>query len=315
MEKKLAILVVAYKRPEALKNLLRQVAQIQPSAIYIALDSPKSKNDIGPNSECIRVIEDWENTYPGNVFKKYSAQNLGCSISIIDACNWVFSTEEFVVVLEDDCFPSKDFFKLVQDSREYLETRTDLVMVCGTQFVPTAITHNRWSISRYPMIWGWATTRSNWLLIQEFFMFGNHAKLTKQSLKLADYVYWSAGARRGLDGFVDAWDTPLAFFMQSHGLRAILPGQNLVTNIGDDEAATHTRGATSWIRMGLEHYQADNLPPVENQSVDKWLRQNFYRVSLRHLFTTNATWMLDFLGINKRKRSNLQNYFSKSTNY
>ena len=306
MNNDLAILVIAYKRPEALRLLLSKIPKNASTCIYFALDAPRVDEDKELNSKCIETIAEWEESYPGKIHKKFATQNLGCSISVIEACKWVFESENYVTILEDDCVPSDGFFKLVADARSHIESNWDLFMVCGTQFVPSSITGNRWSISKYPMIWGWATTKSNWLLIQEFFETGNLVDLPEQKWNFTDYSYWHAGARRGLEGFVDAWDTPLAFFMQKYGLRAISPGQNLVTNIGDDVVATHTRESTVWIRTELATYQLDNSPPMQNLKLDHWLRKNFYQISLRHIVTTRVTWLLDRINVNKRKRRDLR---------
>ena len=306
MNNDFAILVIAYKRPEALKLLLSKIPLGGASCIYFALDAPKVHEDIELNSQCIEIIAGWEQLYPGKIHKKFATQNLGCAISVIEACKWVFESEDYVTILEDDCVPSDGFFQLVADARSHIESNLDLIMVCGTQFVPSSITGNRWSISKYPMIWGWATTKSSWLLIQKFFESGILVDLPEQRWNLADYSYWHAGARRGLEGFVDAWDTPLAFFMQKYGLRAILPGQNLITNIGDDEVATHTRDSTVWVRTELATYQPVNSSPMENLKLDQWLRMNFYQISVRHIVTTKITWLLDRIGFNKRKRRGLR---------
>jgi len=309
MNNDFAVLVIAYKRPDALKHLLSKISASHASSVYLALDAPKAEEDKKLNAECVEIITEWEKSYPGKIHKKFATQNLGCSISVIEACKWVFGSENYVAILEDDCVPGDGFFELVGDARTHIERNSDLIMVCGTQFAPTSITNNRWSISKYPMIWGWATTKSNWLLIQNFFESDKPADLPKHDLPLTDYSYWHAGARRGLEGFVDAWDTPLAFFMQEYGLRAILPGQNLVTNIGDDEVATHTREADTWIRTNLGDYVPNYSSPAENQKVDRWIRTKFYRISIRHIVTTKITLLLDRTRINKQKRSNLRYYF------
>jgi GR25 family glycosyltransferase involved in LPS biosynthesis len=305
MEKDFAILVVAYKRPQALDKLLSKIALAGSFRVYIALDAPNSSSDSDLNADCVSVISKFEQDYSGQVHRKFTSKNLGCAVSVIKACNWVFEYEEFVVILEDDCHPENGFFDFVRDSRTVIENDRRVLMVCGTQFAPTEITNNVWSYSKYPLIWGWATTKPAWLTIEKLLKSENLYKSRNTTWRTSDYFFWRAGARRSHEGFVDAWDTPLVFQMQNSNYMALLPGQNLVSNIGDDAAATHTDQPSPWLHFGISTYLPSCEKPLVNNQIDFWLRTNFYNISWRHIFTTRITALLDCLNIHKRKRTRL----------
>lgn len=305
MEKDFAILVVAYKRPEALEKLLSKISLAGNFRVYIALDAPISSSDFDLNADCKSVISKFEQEYSGEVLRKFTSENLGCAVSVFSACNWVFEYEEYVVILEDDCHPDNGFFDFVRDSRTVIENDRTVLMVCGTQFVPAEITNNVWSYSKYPLIWGWATTKPAWLTIEKLLKSENLCKSKNTTWRTADYLFWRAGARRSYEGFVDAWDTPLVFHMQNYNYRAILPGQNLVSNIGDDAAATHTDQPSPWLRFRISKYLPSCENPLMNNQVEVWLRKNFYNISSRHILTTRITAILDCLTLNKRKRTRL----------
>jgi len=193
MEKDFAILVVAYKRPQALDKLLSKIALAGSFRVYIALDAPNSSSDSDLNADCVSVISKFEQDYSGQVHRKFTSKNLGCAVSVIKACNWVFEYEEFVVILEDDCHPENGFFDFVRDSRTVIENDRRVLMVCGTQFAPTEITNNVWSYSKYPLIWGWATTKPAWLTIEKLLKSENLYKSRNTTWRTSDYFFGGQG--------------------------------------------------------------------------------------------------------------------------
>jgi hypothetical protein len=195
MEKDFAILVVAYRRPEALEKLLSKISLAGDFRVWIALDAPNSSSDFDLNTECISVISKFEQKYSGEVLRKFTTENLGCAVSVFAACSWVFEYEEYVMILEDDCHPDNGFFDFVRDCRIVIENDRTVLMACGTQFAPTEITNNVWSYSKYPLIWGWATTKPAWLTMEELLTSDNLCKSKSTTWRTADNLFWRSGFR------------------------------------------------------------------------------------------------------------------------
>jgi hypothetical protein len=300
-----SVLIVGFRRSKNINAILEQALRLGAPQIFVALDGPRNLEDKADTDQSLAVATDFQNSYPSRVHIKKSNENLGCAVSVLTACDWVFQSENFIVVIEDDCLPSEDFFKFVMDAKRFLETESSTVLICGTQFAPEVITESSWSLCCYPLIWGWATTRSKWEIIKELLRDQNRNKGRPSSLSLAEFAYWKAGSRRAIQGYVDAWDIPLVFGMRSHGLSAILPSANLVYNAGNDEFATHTFGNAIGVGASTHPYIEIDSTPKPNEDLEKWLRHNFYKISRRHLISTKATRLLDFLGFNRRKRDPL----------
>ena len=292
------ILVVGFRRSGNLRTLLDQAKSINAPRIYLALDGPRDSKDEFDTALCLEVAKEFQALNPGLLKVKNSSINLGCAFSVIQACDWLFSQEDFAIVIEDDCLPELDFYNYIQDARPYFEKNNQALLICGTQFAPENITKGNWTLSSYPLIWGWATNSTKWNRMISLIL-EDHSAL-KTDIPLREVSYWKAGSRRALGGFVDAWDTPLVFGMRCTGSLALLPGQNLVKNIGADEFATHTFEKSLWIERETSAYIRSNTTPELNVELDRWLKEYFYKIRLRHILSTQITSLLDKIGYNKR---------------
>jgi len=271
--------------------------------IYVTLDGPRRSTDQIDINACKTTLLDFSLTFPGSLKTRSFEVNQGAAQSVLGGLDWIFQSEEFAIVIEDDCLPSLDFFVYILDAKKVLDFNERIFLICGNQFVPRDITQEQWFLSKYPLIWGWATSRERWNILREELRKVQDKKIAHY--KSAEFTFWAAGARRAMAGHEDAWDTPLVYVLRLNSWQAILPGTNLVTNIGNDFAATHTKSKSSWIGVKAQKYSSSSTAPLINSRADDWLEKNLYRISKRHLFTTKITRFLDFVGINKKKRAPL----------
>jgi hypothetical protein len=297
------VLIVGFRRHENLARILDICTKAGATKIYVTLDGPRFESDQRDISACELVLLEFEKNFEGVLKKRVSPRNQGAAYSVLSGCDWVLSSEEFLIVIEDDCLPSLDFFNFILDSRPYLASTDDAFLIGGTQFTPKEITQEKWYLSEYPLIWGWATSRQRWLQLRNELQNLEYRKL--KLVKSAEYAYWEAGARRAFSGFVDAWDIPLVHVMRKNNWKCILPGINLVTNIGNDLAATHTFYDSRWLGQATENYASSNEAPKVNPVADRWLRVNLYQINSRHLLSTVYTRLLDFMRVNRLTRKPL----------
>jgi hypothetical protein len=297
------VLIVGFRRSENLLQILKICKQAGIKNIFVTLDGPRTGIDRNDIHACEKTLVDFDLEFPGELRTRTFQINQGAAQSVLGGLDWVFETEEFAVVIEDDCLPARDFFEYVSDAKRFLDSNESIFLIGGNQFVPDELTQNHWFLSEYPLIWGWATSRKKWTALRQ--------ELRKaQNIRMPFFIssesaFWGAGARRALSGHVDAWDTPLVYVLRMNGWKTILPGRNLVTNIGNDFAATHTILKSRWIGIETQDYERSSVAPVVNRAADHWLKKNLYKISKRHLVTTKITLLLDYLGINKKKRTPL----------
>ena len=288
----IAALIIAFRRHANLSTQIKRLGDSGITRVYIAVDAAPA-NDPQAIIDVARTLDVAKNMTMENLEVRVSTHesNVGCSAGVLSACDWFFSMEDFGVILEDDCIPTPDFFKYVDSAKSHLNDDANW-LICGTQFAPPNLAASDWLLSKYPLIWGWATSRENWNVISAELKNGSSGDFHKDISK-SEKQYWRAGARRSSAGLVDAWDNILVYRMLINSKHAILPKFTLVTNIGSDHVATHTPATSKWLGLETGSFTAPNTAPVANQSLDLWLRNNFYKISKRHLLTTRLTSMRD----------------------
>ena len=300
----LSALIVAYRRSTNLKLIIQACLDSNIEHIYIAIDGSAEVSSLNDVNNCINVANVFMSKYPSRVFTKISKSNLGAAVSVLSACEWVFSQEEFAVIIEDDCLPSKDFFLWVRDSEKFLISNSNVYLISGNQFAPAKIVGNRPSLSKYPLIWGWATSKSKWKTMATGIN-GLKNKKWNFNISYVEYCYWRSGARRSHEGYIDAWDIPLAFVFQQIGAKSMLPSNNLVSNIGGDAHATHTFKNSKWLNFPIQNYVEYGGEPRENEELDYWYKEEVFVIKFRHIFSTKISWGLDRLRLRKKVRANL----------
>ena len=97
--------------------------------------------------------------------------------------------------------------------------------------------------------------------------------------------------------------------MLANSFNSLLPGINLVNNIGDDRFAVHTKKRSEFINMKESNHKLSDIIQRENDLADKWLEKNFYKIKYRHLLTTRITWLIDKIKILRAKNSTLENEY------
>jgi hypothetical protein len=229
--------------------------------------------------------------------------NLGCAVSMITSLNAVFQLEDEVIILEDDCIPSPDFFPFMENSMKEMKENQLIAMGCGAQFAPPEITGDQWILSRYPLNWGWGITRSQWAVLSSELLTDRKLEEDKAiGISLEEMMYWNAGSRRALAGYTDVWDILVVREMIRHNLFSILPSQNLVRNVGNDSHALHTQGQQLWTNFPTGRFLESFSPPLFNASFDNWIRTRFYGISRRHIFSTEVTRLLDLVARKRHRK-------------
>ena len=290
-----AALIIAYRRWENLEKLIELLSSQGVRRIYVAIDRSNSMDktsatDVG---RTIEIAKRAQSVMNGLQIAVHS-ENVGCSAAVLSACDWFFENEEFGLVFEDDCFPAVDFFTYAQRSKQVIEDTNDVWLFCGTQFAPNSPEQESWSLSKYALIWGWGTSRKKWNEIASALK-EETLKVVDAKISIYERQYWRAGADRSSSGIIDAWDNVLIHRMLALGKKAILPQFALVSNIGNDAAATHTIGQSNWLQLKTGNFSIPVQNPLENPNSDLWLKSKFYKIAWRHMFTTRVTKYLDVI--------------------
>ena len=279
----------------------------------MALDVPRRENDLtkGRTQRIENLVMQYSDLFPGRIHLLKSSSSQGCGVSVLKGCEWIFSIERFAIILEDDCIPTDDFFNFVSHALPLIQESPDLFIAVGTQFKNLPPSEQGIAILKYPVFWGWATTKERWSMIhEELVKMISEGRPDLRHLDFKERIYWAAGCRRVLEGYVDTWDTLITTILLSKNWKTISPLASLVRNVGNDDLATHTSNGTVLhdLRLGTFRIK-QSVVLKEAGGIDSWMRDSLYRISVRHIFTTKFTSILDTLVKTRRSYAPLSERF------
>jgi len=297
--KSLAVLVIAYKRIYNTKTILDFSYSQGIRKFYICIDGPKDSN-FDTQNQFQDMISSFSLNYGIDIKTKFSKYNLGCAQSVINGIDWAFNFEEDLIILEDDCLPGGDFFSFMKASLSYISANSQVKLASGSQLLELNQI-DPWYLSKYPILWGWATNKKNWseIMVEVFngknLMKGWHLKRFYSS----DYAFWFSGAYRALNKSIDTWDLPIAFWAQKNNYYTIHPAKNYIRNVGNDEYAVHTDFGSQIVNLANNFsFEYKQEIPKFRSDIDSLYKDFIFHIRKRHIISTFFTRLLDLIHIN-----------------
>jgi hypothetical protein len=281
------VLFMIFNRPWETRKTLASIREVRPRQLYIACDGPRrTKPGERETVEHLRKEVLHQIDWPCDVKTLFRTENLGCKQAVIGAITWFFSEVEEGIILEDDCVPVPSFFWFCEILLDRYKNDTRIWHITGDNFQQQPISENAdYFYSKYPHIWGWATWRSRWLAYDgdlTLFSAEQAEKIFKTTFGHRFLVdYWVKIMKRIHAGEVDTWDYQWMYTVWKNKGLTVAPNKNLITNIGFNQLATHTRNETP----GLSNLKAEDIPiPLRHPSfvspdiqADEWIGRNLYR--------------------------------------
>lgn len=290
-----AVLIVGYQRVSAIQSILEKCIEAEVRNVLLSIDFPKDQTPdaLFRNAQIRELAVKFEPHFD-NLKTRFLDRNIGCSANVLSSCDWAFGQYEEVAILEDDCQPSVSFFDYCEEAKIFLKSTDDVLLACGTQFVPSSVKGPAAYLSKYALTWGWFTDRKHWETIKrELVFYSQEHKKTKYVLD-KERIYWREGARRAFEGYVDVWDTALLYMINESSYFSLLPPTNLISNIGNDSVATHTQNDRMWTNAIQNEFSKEEFGnPTTNHEADLWLKKNLYKIGMRHIFSTKFTRVQD----------------------
>jgi hypothetical protein len=251
-----------FNRPDLTVRVFEAIAQAKPTQLFVIADGPRHDSEAELCSECREIIErvDW----PCDIRTNFSDVNLGCKNRVSSGLDWVFSQVEQAIILEDDCLPSLSFFKFCEQMLDDYKDDTRIMHISGSNFVPSGLIESSYYFSRYIHIWGWATWRRAWQHYDVTMAKWPEVRenILASCVDKAEASYWDKFFTAVYKGEIDTWDCQwhLTCWQQS-GL-SIVPRENLISNIGFRDDATHTRGTSPFANLPVGIWsQSGDKPP------------------------------------------------------
>jgi hypothetical protein len=289
--KMLPVLIVCYLRPEKLEILLNQLKS-SGRRIYVFIDRADISNH-ETNTQVFNVAKKFESSLDIEVH--WAEKNQGVQLGVPSALNWVFKFENEVIILEDDCLPTKDAYDFFDMQASRLSGGT--VMACGTS--PWGVTNpsteaDSLSLSSYPLIWGWSTNLESWSKIGRLIQSKTpHLRVLKAIIqnpsRMKILCFFYAAVIRVNRGQLKAWDSPVALEMLLKGYKSVISNKSLIQNSGQDKNASHFLNPDSVLSEIVSQSQAGPASTVLDQSfdiseeVDRKIEKEIYSLKVRHM--------------------------------
>lgn len=278
------VVLIIFNRPETTERVFEAIRIAEPQQLFVIADSPREDHpqDIEKCAAARAIIEgvDWD----CEVIKNYAESNLGCKLRVSSGLDWVFDQVERAIILEDDCLPHPSFFRFCQELLDQYKDDDRISLISGINFQDGKNkTKYSYYFSRYTHIWGWATWKRAW----EHYDVNMELWPTIRDNGWLECVlennrainYWTKILNKTYGGKIDSWAYALLFSSWIQSGLSIIPKNNLISNIGFGDEATHTSTSSKYSNMKtdgmdfpLEH------PPfvIQNKKADQCTQRVHY---------------------------------------
>ena len=276
------ILLIIFNRPDTTEKVFNAIKKIKPKKLFVSADGPR-ENKPGEKEKCQdarKIIDrvDWR----CEVYKKYSAVNLGCKIAVSSGLNWFFKNVEQGIILEDDCLPAQSFFKFCEELLEKYKNNDKIMMISGDNFQNGRQRGDgSYYFSKFSHIWGWATWRRAWehysVNMEGYPKFKQDKKINAIWSKEYIRKYWLDTFDQAYENKIDTWDYQWAFSIWKMDGLCVIPNYNLISNIGFRDDATHTKSANKLANQKIQSMDIIKHPfkIEQNKKADNYYSKIF----------------------------------------
>ena len=242
---KIPVVVFIHRSDKDLENWLCGIRKYRPSRVFCFADAWE-KGSENEKSQCLRAREtlrsgiDW----PCRLEMRYALKKLGLKKNVETGLADVFRKVPHAIVLEDDCVPTREFFRFCEEGLRNHKNDPKVMSISGSCFLPSNTVVNAGAyLSQYPHCWGWATWRRAWRKYSAHYSPAALRRILEgQNLSRREKIHWQGVVHQIQAGKISSWAYPWMFAHWQNRSRSLNPTSNLVKNIGFDSSAENTRG-------------------------------------------------------------------------
>lgn len=281
------ILLMTYRRPNNTKLILQLLKKYDQKNIVVFNDGLKKKEHLLDHERTRKIILDFKKLNKLEVI--FPKKNLTQKNNLPFALNKVFKKYDRAIILEDDCIPNRSFFKFCNLLLEKYKYDNRISQISGNNFLNFKKYKRRnidsYFFSNFTSSWGWATWKNRWQGVydKEILLW----PLIKKEKWLKDifnnqksYDFWTKAFDRRFKNLDDDWDRPWTLANLINNRLNIFPNKNLISNIGDDNAALHSN-PKKWNNLKLENMKFPLIHPKIircDKNVDNFLTNEGFSI-------------------------------------
>ncbi len=284
MSLKTPVAFLVFNRPDTTEQVFAAIRQAQPETLLVVADGPRldSPGDADACSKVRAIIErvDW----PCTVRKNYSDVNMGCKGRVSSGLDWVFSEVEEAIILEDDCLPHPDFFPFCENILERYRHDERVMMIGGTNYLIDRLqVEESYVFSRYFPIWGWASWRRAWgnydVEMQEWPRFRKERQMCGYYADGYMRRFLASAFDGAHSGRINTWDIQWFFACLFNNGLSIIPGRNMISNIGTTGA--HAGGYSANNHFAIFPCEVERLVHPTFIGPNRLYDQQFFKEQFR----------------------------------
>jgi hypothetical protein len=281
------ILFIIFNRPDTTKRVFAEIIKYKPSQLFIAADGSRM-DKAGEKEKCEETRRITENIdWPCEVKRLYRNKNLGCKLAVSGAIDWFFKNVEEGIILEDDCLPNASFFNFCKEMLRLYKHDNKVMCISGDNFLPQEMQKkDEYHFSKYIHIWGWATWRRAWknydVSMKDWPQIMKNGIINKYFDNILEKIYWQTLFNAVYRDRIDTWDYQFLYHVWKNNGVSIVPGKNLVTNIGFGINAVHLKSEKSPL-SGLH----TNTINTKMKKKDVKIKKSIDTYSRKHVFSIN----------------------------
>lgn len=254
------VYLIFFNRPDTFSQVFEAVRQAKPSKLFLACDGARiGRDDDKINIEkCKEIVSkiDWE----CEVYRNYSEENLGCGKRMVTGIDWAFEYVDRLIVLEDDCVPSDDFFYFCEELLEKYKNDDRIFMINAMNHLGK---YEKTGTSYFfgpGCCWGWATWKRAWknMDFEMSFLQDEHSMRNIEK----NHPYYSNAYSEGLlklESFKrgmkqTTWTYQAGMASALNSQMAIVPSYNMITNIGLTADSGHAVNNLKKLPRNIQKY-------------------------------------------------------------
>ncbi|MEG0034957.1 MAG: hypothetical protein RSC93_12280 [Erysipelotrichaceae bacterium] len=287
------VLMIFFNRPKQLEKSFEAIRKAKPSKLYLYQDGPRDGNmeDAMNVKKCQDIVKniDWNCT----IMKKFQKENFGVDPSEFIAQKWMFSFEEFGIVLEDDDVPAPEFFAYCKELLVRFKDNTKINKICGTNAVYDTKYYREndcsYFYSKIGSIIGWASWKRVVDLWDETYSFlddTSKLEIMKRNFNNEKgYVEFIETAKEHRITGKAHYESIGFATKLLQGSYDVIPSVNLITNIGLTPDAAHTTLELKCLPRGLRSVYFKKtgymrFPLIHNNNIkaDKLYDKSLFRI-------------------------------------
>ena len=165
------ILVISWRRPKAVIQVIESLRRLAPSQLYLAGDGPREghEGDAG-QGQITRKVVDAAIYWPYQVLQSYSNSNQGCKYGPSNALSWFFENVSEGIIPKEDFLPHDSFYSYCCSLLERYRNGTRVWQISGNNFLDDQrFGDGNYFFGDFTTALVWATLRHNWPADEQLF--------------------------------------------------------------------------------------------------------------------------------------------------